>query len=214
MSKQRSLFMLISGALAITALYAGLYLGGAFKPLPELTTATLYPDDFRKLEDFALSDQHGQTYTLDDLRGHWSLMFFGYSYCPDICPSTLYLLTQTDTLLGAENTAYPVEIIFVSVDPDRDTTDRLKEYVGYFNPEFTGLSGAQEQIDKLVNSLGVYYRKQESGDGHTYLVDHSAGLFLINPAGKPQALFSAPHVPEQLAHDILQITKYYGHNNA
>jgi protein SCO1/2 len=215
MSNQRNLYMLAGSILAVAALFAGLYLGGAFrKPLSDLTTATLYPADFRELEDFALSDQQGQTYTLDNLRGQWSLIFFGYSYCPDICPMTLYLLNQVDALVNAGNPANPVEIVFVSVDPERDTSDRLKEYVEYFNPRFTGLTGARQQIDRLVNSLGVYYRKQESSDGKTYLVDHSAGLFLINPAGKPQALFSAPHMAENLARDILLITEYYGHDNA
>ncbi|MBN1378198.1 MAG: SCO family protein [Gammaproteobacteria bacterium] len=215
MPKQRSLIMLIGTVLGITALFTGLYLGGAFrKPLTELTVATLYPDSFRKLEDFALSDQHGQTYSLNELRGHWSLLFFGYSYCPDICPNTLYMLNQVDKLINTDATAYPVKIVFISVDPARDTPDRLKEYVGYFNPRFVGLTGAQEQVDKLVTSLGVYYRKQESTDRNTYLVDHSAGLFLFNPAAKPQALFSAPHDAEKLAHDILLITQYFGNHHA
>ena len=211
MQKPRIFITLTGAVLAIAASMAGLYFGGAFRPpLPELAAATLYPESFRKLDDFALTDQDGQTYNKNSLRNHWSLLFFGYSYCPDICPTTLYLLSKLNKEINTADVKHPVQIVFVSVDPQRDTPDRLKEYVGYFSPDFTGLTGNKEQIDKLVKSLGVFYRKQPAAEGQNYLVDHSAGLFLINPSAKPQALFSAPHDVEHLAHDIRLITDYYG----
>ena len=214
MPRRRYLFFTVSGVLSLAALLAGLYLGGALhKPLPELKSATLYPDSFREIADFALSDQNGQTITLSDLTEHWSLLFFGYSYCPDICPNTLYLMSQVRKLVNSPTTEHPIQFVFVSVDPDRDTPRRLKEYVEYFDAELTALGGEKDQIDKLVNSLGVYYSKQNSEDNQNYLVDHSAGLFLINSEGKPQALFSVPHNPDDLAHDIKLITEYYGNND-
>lgn len=211
MSQRRYLFIVTGSLLSLAALLAGLYLGGAFrKPLTDLSSATLYPPDFRKLADFELSDQDDQTYTLNQLKGQWSLIFFGYSYCPDICPTTLYLMQQVNLLRKESDTPHPLQYIFVSVDPDRDTPERMKEYVQYFDPDFIGLSGEKDEIDKLVNSLGVYYHRQTPADDENYLVDHSAGLFLINPDGEPQALFSAPHTATNLAQDINLITEYYG----
>ncbi len=213
---RRQYFLLItSGIVSLAALLAGLYFGGAFhKPLPNLNSATLYPSNFREIADFALTDQNGQTTTLNDLEGHWSLLFFGYTYCPDICPTTLYLMTQVKALLNTSDAQEPIQYVFISVDPQRDKPQRLKEYVEYFDTAFVGLSGKKVEIDKLVSSLGVYYRRQEAEDNENYLVDHSAGLFLLNPDGKPQALFSAPHDATKLAHDITLITEYFGNSDA
>lgn len=211
---QRALYILFGGIMATAALLAGLYFGGAFhQQLPQLLSATLYPADFPKLADFALSDQNGQTYTQAELHKRWSLLFFGYTYCPDICPTTLHLLNQLELPLGGDGGSASVEIVFISVDPERDNATRLKEYMGYFNPRFTGLTGEHSQIDRLTRSLGAYYHKRDTVDGNSYLVDHSAALFLINPAGKPQALFSPPHTVEKLSHDIQIIIEYFKNEN-
>ena len=175
-----------------------------------LQNATLFPSGFRPLADFELSDEHGQVFNNHDLKGTWSLLFFGYSFCPDICPMTLHTLKQTHALLAEQKHPYPLQVVFVSVDPERDTIERLQQYVDYFNPSFIGITGKDQQLQTLSRSLGVFYTKNEPAEPNGYyLVDHSARLFLINPVGNPQALFSAPHIPQLIAQDIAQIQEYY-----
>lgn len=210
LSRRRLLQLLSVSALAALALAAGLYAGGAFRqPAPELEGATLYPPDFRPVADFALRDQRGQSFTLADLHGRWNLLFFGFTSCPDICPTTLQTLQQVDAALERE-TQEAVRVVFVSVDPARDTPDKLAGYLDYFNPEFIGLTGPHEQLQPLVQSFGVYYTRPENTADGGYLVDHSAGVFLVGPDGRPKALFSAPHQAERMARDILRIRQHSG----
>lgn len=207
-SKLISIWYLVGGILAVVALLAGLYAGNLQQnpPLPELKSATVYPADFRPIKAFELHNQLEQSFTLENLKNQWSLMFFGFTHCPDVCPNTLYTLKQIHTQLAQRSE--PIQVIMVSVDPERDQTDKLKDYVTYFDPSFIGITGNDTEIKALSSSLGVFYQLPEDREGN-YLVEHSAGIFLINPQAQPHALFSAPHQAQQISQDIVSLLDHY-----
>lgn len=150
------------------------------------------------VEHFELLNQDGQVVTEATLRGHWSLLFFGYRYCPDVCPTTLAELNRTAKLLGDAN----VQVVLVSVDPERDSPAELKEYVKYFNPAFTAWTGPAAQLSQLASELHLFYAKQEN-PGAPYLMDHSSQIVLINPQGEYVGLFTAPHEAHALRDAIV-----------
>lgn len=137
---------------------------------------------------FELLNQDAAVVTEADLSGKWSLLFFGYRYCPDVCPTTLAELNRTAKLLGDAN----VQVVLVSVDPERDSPAELKEYVKYFNPAFTAWTGTPQQLSLLAQELHLFYAKQEQAAA-PYLMDHSAQIVLINPRGEYVGFFPAPH---------------------
>jgi len=147
----------------------------------------------RELPEFHLRDQSGEPFERSRLEGRWSLLFFGYTSCPDVCPTTLQSLAQIKPELEA---AGDVQVVFVSVDPARDPVERLREYVGFFDPSFEGVTGSKEEIDGLTGELGVYYavRAPESDQPADagYLVDHASSLFLIDPEARLHALLDDP----------------------
>jgi protein SCO1/2 len=129
---------------------------------------------------FSLVDQHGERVTEAALKGHPSAMFFGYTFCPDICPTTLYEMTELMGQLGPE--ADKLEVYFVTVDPERDTEEAMAEYLSAFDPRFTGLTGSREEIDKIIAAYRVYARKVEREKG-PYLMDHTAAVYLLDGEG-------------------------------
>lgn len=145
------------------------------------------------MQDFSVTDHNGAAFTRNNLEGKWSFLFFGYTKCPDICPITLSVLQQFYQLPDADRD--DIQILFVSVDPQRDSPEQLKSYVTYFNPEFSGLGGSLEEINSITAQLGIaYYHAPEDEEGN-YLVDHSASVFLVDPTGQLVGIFSAPHDP-------------------
>ncbi len=131
--------------------------------------------------DFTLTDQDGKEFHLKDHRGKVVLLFFGYLSCPDVCPVTLSKLSRVYSKLG--NKARDVLTVFVSVDPDRDTPEKLKEYLKYFKLNVLGLTGTKEQVDKVVDAFKGYYKKTESVSEMEYFVDHSDYIYVINQQG-------------------------------
>jgi protein SCO1/2 len=178
----------------------------------ELATATLYPDDFRPLAAFRLIDHNGQPFDNNRLTGRWNLLSFGFTYCPDVCPLTMQVLQNIGGELSARADASAIQkpqVIFISVDPERDTVERLQAYVGYFDPDFIGVSGDHENLKALAQSLGVFYSRTENPQHpDRYQVDHSASLFLLDPDGKIRALFSAPLQAQPIANDLLTIIQH------
>ncbi len=156
---------------------------GCAKPEEELK-ALVYPEA-KALSAFTLEDQHGQAITQEALKGQWNLLFLGYTSCPDICPMTLLKLKQVHQTLKAE---YPVQVWFISVDPERDNAAKRKQYVDYFNPDFISVSGPHKALFPFVRELGMMYSISDGGSDD-YLVDHSASVVLINPEGKIKAIF-------------------------
>lgn len=169
----------------------------------ELVAATRL-DDARPLPAFALRRQGG-TLANADLRGHWTLLDFGYTFCPDICPTTLATLKDMKSRLAADGGA-PPQVIFVSVDPARDTPERLAEYVRFFDPAFIGATGDDAALAPLVKHLGVYYHRQDAKDKRTYSVDHSAIIYLIDPQVRLKAIFAWPQTAGAMADDFRRLT--------
>jgi len=167
------------------------------------TTATVLSEPMT-VPSFKLIDQHGQPFTEKNLQGQWTFLFFGYTYCPDICPTTLVILNQVDQQLREKKTAVHPKIIFISVDPARDTAERLGEYVSYFNPAFLGVTGLEEELQTLTRPLGIAYRRSDESS-ENYLIDHSASILLINPQAQLQALISPPHDATAIAEDYQKI---------
>ena len=156
------------------------------QPMPE---HALYYQQPRDIKPFELTDHNGQVFSKAQLKGKWSIVFFGYTSCPDVCPTTLQNLgfIYDDLKAIAKNS----QILLVSVDPQRDTQEKLSQYIAYFNAEFIALRAGHEVLFPFSRNLGLMYAI--NGEEEHYLVDHSASLVLINPEGKITALFK----PEQ-----------------
>ena len=161
---------------------------------PPEQPALLVLPEARRIPPFTLTDHDGAAFGLDRLRDKWSLLFFGFTHCPDICPGTLYELQQVDQRLADSGVpASDYQVIFVSVDPERDDPARLKEYVTYFDPEFMGVTGSHAEMGPLTRVLGIAYRIDEHEAGTPdYGVDHSASVLLVNPDGRLHGVFPAP----------------------
>lgn len=147
----------------------------------------------REISDFQLSNKNGGEFSNQDLKGQWTLVFFGFTYCPDICPITLALFDQLNTKLSETSYADDTKFLLVSVDPARDTPEKLKEYVEYFNPNFEAVTGDFVMTKRFANQLNVAFRKvvtnQEAGD---YTIDHGGNVALINPDGRYQGFYKPP----------------------
>jgi protein SCO1/2 len=166
------------------------------------STLMILPEP-RIIADFALVDDENEPFSLDSLRGKWTMMFFGFTHCPDICPSALYDLDLvSDALNEAQVTG--VQFVFVSVDPERDTPKRLSEYVGYFNPDFIGVTGPPEQLAPLTMQLGIAYQIEEHEPGQEqYDVYHTASFLLTDPEGRLHGVFPAPHDAVKIIPDLI-----------
>ena len=149
----------------------------------------LWPDP-KTLAPFTAVDHESNPFTLTDLLGKWSFLFFGFTHCPDICPVTLAAMDKVHRQLEQPQN---VQTVFISVDPERDTPGRLDKYVTNFNPEFIGLGGSVEQVAGLTGQIGLPYFLDKSESEENYLVDHGSSLFLIDPRGRLVAIFSTPH---------------------
>lgn len=178
-------------------------------PPPHLQQATLLPSA-KPVADFNLINHKGEAFTLDSLKGHWTFAFFGYTHCPDVCPTSLAMLARVMDKLqaGGQLDTLP-QGVFVSVDPQRDTMDKLAAYVPYFDPDFIGVTGDPEQIKTLTRQLGILYLRADGGSAEDYLIDHSAGIILFDPQGKFHALFNVPHDADKIASDFILIREYY-----
>lgn len=132
--------------------------------------------------DFTLQAAQGAV-SLKDYRGKVVLVYFGYTYCPDICPTALAFTTQGLKLLTEDELA-KTQVLFISVDPERDTLEKLREYGAFFHPNILGLTGTLAQIEEVAKRYGASYRKQDTGSAGGYVVDHSSNLYVVDPAGK------------------------------
>lgn len=168
-----------------------------------LSVATLLQPP-RPVSHLSLVDQDGQPFEITRLKNRWSLLFFGFTHCPDVCPATLSVLAQVETQLQDLSDSQRPQIVLVSVDPQRDTPEQLKKYVGFFSPTFLGATGSEEQVAAFTRAMNVPVMTRPLGEGH-YTVDHSAAIFLIDPSGALHALFSTPHDAAKIAGDYRRI---------
>lgn len=197
---------MLSYALLCLVAAAGLAAAILWRPKPPIALASgtiLAPA--RALADFRLTDNQGRGFGTANLRGHWSLMFFGYTNCPDYCPTTLTTLAALEKQLRAAGTVAPPQVIFVSVDAKRDTPAQLNQFVPNFDPGFIGLTAAsQPAIEALAKKWGVAVHIQYAANGD-YIVDHSEVMFVIDPAGRLAALLTGPFTLDALKSDIQRI---------
>lgn len=148
-----------------------------------------------------LIDNHGQKFNLEDYHGEVVLVFFGYTSCPDVCPTTLSDMKQVEADLG--ELASDVQVVFVTVDPERDTVEKLDGYVTLFDPGFIGLTGPTDALEKAWSGYGVFREiDNESDTAAGYLVSHSSRLYLINPEGDLALTYNFGTLPEDIAKDI------------
>lgn len=200
------LLRLLLAVVVLLALAAGALVWRGLQAPPQrplLAAVDIQPPT--PLVAFALERPEGGQFANADLLGRWSIVFFGYTYCPDICPTALATLVQMRNELVRQG-ATPPQVVFISVDPQRDTPEVLRQYARSFDPAFLSVGGSDVALAPLVKQLGVYYfRHDKTGDPH-YVVDHSAGLYLIDPQGRWRAFFPPPQEGQKLAADFLALT--------
>ena len=166
---------------------------------PPAVPGFLWPDP-PALPEFTLTDQRGEPFGLDRLKGRWSFLFFGFTHCPDVCPTTLSMLAKVSRELEPDDgPGGDPQFVFVSVDPARDTPARLGEYVAYFDPDFLGVSGPDSALQPLARQLGIFVRRDAPDADGNYLVAHGAAVLLVDPQGRFVGVFQAPHDPVAIA---------------
>jgi protein SCO1/2 len=176
----------------------------------ELRAAQAFPEA-RPLPDFELRTASGGTLTPSDLEGRWSLIFFGFTNCPDICPDTLAVLDSAIESLDTMGAETRPQVIFVSVDPERDDDEALGDYVRWFDEDFVGATGSRDSLDALTRQLGIYYALDEPDpDSGFYTVDHSASILIVDPQGRLYGRFAPPLDRQAIAADLFALGRGRG----
>lgn len=217
MAKNSTPLLIVS---ALIAMSAGLWLAQSpttnqvTSPAPRIQGA-IYPGD-KLIHSFKLINHLGEEFNNNSLKGHWSIIFIGYTHCPDVCPTTLSLMSEVHREMSQQQIT-PPNVIFLSIDPERDTVDVMNTYIEYFNAEFIGLTGSLTGIEKFSQNLNAVYRKAPGLNGEItkddYLMDHSSALMLINPKGNLQSILTAPHTLGNVIESIIKSQAYYSSIN-
>lgn len=192
--QKRGIWITVASVVAVMVLFLGLFLNKMNTPRAlsnaELKANGAYLfDQPRTIEEFALTNHRGEPFTLEDFKGQWTIAFFGFTHCPDICPTTLATLARVYDALDPE-IREQTQVVMVSVDPARDTPEKLAEYITFFDDSFVGVTGDFQQLMRLTRQLNVAFRKVTQGDDYT--IDHSANMVLIDPAGHYRAFYRPP----------------------
>lgn len=192
----------LAPSLATAALVAGVLIAIGLLQPPEshrqLSGGVLLEQP-RPIRDFRLLDEHGEHFDQSHLQGQWTAIFPGFTHCPDICPTTLGVLRTAYQALDARRENW--QVVFLSVDPERDRPEVLRQYVGYFSEEFRGLTGDKDTIGQLAKDLSVAYQYTPNEDGG-YTVDHTASIVLIDPQGRVAGFLQPPYRPDSLTADL------------
>jgi protein SCO1/2 len=153
---------------------------------------TLLPEP-KPLTAFAFTDHENRVFDLSRLKGKWSFLFFGYTHCPDVCPTTLATLARAhENMAKSKAGAEDVQFVFISVDPNRDTAGKLRQYVTYFDASFLGVAGDDAELGKLAGQLGAVYQIEVKPGADNYPVYHTAAVFLVDPRARYHAVFAPP----------------------
>lgn len=209
MNNQR-IFVIVAVLIGVAALGAGTgsYLARQADREADTPPGLMWPSP-KTFPDVTLYDQTGDGFTASNLKGQWSMVFFGFTHCPDICPMTLSVLDRVEQQLADRGVSEEtLRTVFISVDPKRDTPDRLAEYVTYFNEDFIGVSGKSEALDKLTRSLGTVYHIGEPDEQGEYTVDHSASVFLFDPQARLVSVFTTPHEAAEMTEQFLAVREF------
>jgi len=178
------------------------------KPV-KLEAGLWFGEQARALPEFELVDHKRRLLTRSSLNGKWSLMFFGYTHCPDICPASLQTMSDMIDAIQDPEVIDALQVYFVSVDPERDKPEILASYVTYFNSGFIGVTAAVDKLRPLTRSIGIAHEiRNRVDDDSAYDVDHSAAIVLINPEAEFAGLFGAPHDAQAMARDLVRIVEY------
>ena len=153
----------------------------------------------RPLAAFVLTDQHGTAFANANFVGQWTVIFSGFTSCPDICPLTLALLKSAEEQMRGQRHH---QVVFITVDPERDTAASLKQFINWFEPRWTGLTGANKELSSLLASLGMAQVKLPALEGENYSIEHSTALVLLDPQGRMAGYWKAPSDPAELAADF------------
>jgi protein SCO1/2 len=192
-----------AGATLLALVVSLLLLAACGKDAPKFQASDITGTTFGK--DFHLTDHTGKPRALADFRGKVVVMFFGYTQCPDVCPTTLSELAEVMKTLGPD--AARVQVLFVTIDPERDTPVLLTAYVPAFNPSFLGLYGDAEATARTAKEFKIIYQKQPGPVPGTYTMDHSAGTYVFDPQGRLRLYMSYGQGPEVFVHDIRELLR-------
>jgi protein SCO1 len=194
----------VLSALLVVGLFAYLWMSqGASSSKQAFRSIDLTGADYAK--DFALPDANGQTRSLADFKGKAVIVFFGFAQCPDVCPTTLAEIAEVKKMLGADGQR--VTAVFITVDPERDTSEVLKAYMGNFDPSFTALRGTPEQTAQLAKDFKVFYKKVDGKTPTSYTIDHTAASFVFDPKGKLRLYTRFGMGAQALAEDLKILLK-------
>ena len=200
------------GAVVIAALAAGLVFGGMVRDDASGPAGPGVASGLERYEiggDFELTNQRGERIRLSDLKGRALVMFFGYTFCPDVCPATLARVREVRAALPPEDAARFTGV-FVSVDPARDTPERLGEYVEFFDPAFVGLTGTDEELEDIARRYGAQFVIPEGQSKDGYLVNHSTVAYLIDPLGYVRALYYGDEPVDAIASNVREVLEELG----
>ena len=204
MSKLARLFRIL--IVAVVALAAGV-LSARYLSRPAGPEHALQLDSPRPLPSFTLRDHSGGVFDRASMEGHWTLIFFGFTHCPDVCPTTLHTLAGVLGALADLPSGSQPGVVMVSIDPIRDTPEKLAAYVPFFDPDFVGVTGDMADIMTLTRNLGVAFSYGPVDGSDAYSVDHTASIFLVDPEARLAAVFGTPHAVADIARDYQRIVE-------
>lgn len=202
---------ILAAALIVgVAFAAGIYFSAVSRDSGETPDIAgfLWPDPPR-LAPFSLDRANGELITENDLKGRWTLIFFGFANCPDVCPTTMNVLNEVVANFRAEpEISTNLQVMFVSVDPERDSPHTLQSYVGYFNEDFIAATAQDERLEAFAKQFGVLHMKVKTGIPDAYTVDHSASILMVSPGLDYVGIFSQPHEAQDISERIRRIVAF------
>jgi protein SCO1 len=200
LGRRQIIILLLAAAALAAGLVVALWKGNE----PPSIAGFVYPEP-KAISPFRLTDQRGRPFDLDALKGKWSFVYFGYTYCPDVCPTTLAELGRAQKLLADAGQDAGNQYVFVSVDSQRDTPQRLAQYVRFFNEKMLGVTGSDEALKTLAQEVGIVYAFPEGRKGKAYAVEHSSIVALFDRDARLHAVFTPPQKAEQIAEGFRRI---------
>jgi protein SCO1/2 len=199
---RRTIFVVLASFLLIGIVAAGVFLFSK----PASFRGTMYAEPYPPAPEIELNRDNGTSFKLSEMRGNVVLLFFGYTSCPDVCPTTMAELKQALEELD-ENDAKQVQVLFVTVDPERDTPERVQEYVNHFNSDFIGLSGTESELTEVWKKYGVFRENVEGNSAAGYLVNHTARVTLIDRDGNLRLSYAFDTPVDSIVHDLKLLFK-------
>jgi protein SCO1/2 len=172
------------------------YMEGVFWPNP------------KQIGAFSMTDQNLREFTQEKLLGQWTFVFFGYTNCPDVCPTTMAVLNEVYRLINDAKNPIDTQIIFITIDPERDSLDKLAGYIGHFNSNFIALGGTQEQLDSFASQIGISYLYESAAEDGSYLVSHTSSIFLFDTKARLISLFSQPFNPLEIQSRFVDVEHF------